>query len=83
MNKLMIGVNEHGLRVGEDHQRAHLTDHEVDQLRELHEEHCACYRDLADWFGCPKSTVASICQYSRRVQTAVAFRVLKPRVRIP
>lgn len=33
-----IGINERGLRVGEDHQNAKLTDAEVEMIRELHSE---------------------------------------------
>jgi hypothetical protein len=73
----LVGVNERGLRVGEDHQRAKHSDREVDQMRELHEEHGACYSDLADWFECPKSTVQKYCQYLRRTQWPVGYRLLK------
>jgi hypothetical protein len=31
-------VNDRGVRVGEDHQRATLTDHDVELMRQLREE---------------------------------------------
>lgn len=38
MAKRIVGVNERGLRVGQDHQRARLSDAAVETIRRLHEE---------------------------------------------
>lgn len=70
----LLAVNEAGIRVGEDHQRAKLTNAEVDKLLDLHEEHGMGYGRLAELFGVSKSTTRDICRYLRRAQHAVDFR---------
>lgn len=72
--KTMVGVNERGLRVGEDHQRATLTDHEVEQMRRLHEDDKIGYRRLAAMFEVDKSTVRRICNYEIRCQTPDSWK---------
>ena len=69
----MIGVNEHGYRVGQDHQNAKLSDREADLIRQLHKQGMG-YQRLADKFGVCKSTIASICKYQRRGQTPVRWK---------
>ena len=71
----VVGVNERGLRVGEDHQHAKLTDAECELIRELH----ACgwsYKKLADKFEVGKSTIADIVKFRRRGQFAVDWRTV-------
>lgn len=70
----MLAVNELGIRVGEDHQGAKLTNAEVDRLLELHEEQQVGYKRLADLFAVSVRTVRNICNYERRAQHAVDFR---------
>lgn len=70
----MVAVNENGCRVGETHHRAKLTDHDVDLIRELHEEHGLSYSQLAEKFGCSKSTIRDYCQYRRRCQFPEKWR---------
>lgn len=69
----MLAVNERGLRIGESHPRAVLTDHEVGMLMELREEGYS-YAKLAEMFEVHKGTVAKILSGQRRCQTPVAFR---------
>ncbi|WP_429474741.1 helix-turn-helix domain-containing protein [Paraburkholderia atlantica] len=69
----MIGVNEKGLRVGQDHQRAKLSDAAVELIRKLHEEGMS-YRVIAEKFEIAKSTVQDICTYRRRAQIAAKWR---------
>lgn len=71
-----VGVNERGLRVGEDHQHARLTDAECELIRQMHEEGWS-YKKLADKFEVGKSTIADICKYRRRGQFAVNWRVVR------
>jgi IS30 family transposase len=71
----VVGVNERGLRVGEDHQHARLTDHEVELIRQLHDQGVS-YKKLADKFGVGKSTVADIVKFRRRGQFAVGWRTV-------
>ena len=66
-----IKVNERGLRVGESHPRAVLSDHEVELMLELREDGYS-YGWLAKKFEVHKQTVAKICQGVRRGQ--LAFR---------
>lgn len=70
----MLAVNEAGIRVGEDHQRAKLTNSEVDRLLELHEEHGIGYKMLGAIFAVSRSTARSICRYEKRAQHATDFR---------
>jgi hypothetical protein len=76
----LVGVNERGNRVGEDHQRSVLTDHEVDLLRAMYEaypvgdpRHWGYWR-LAKKFGISKTAVRKICHYSIRWQRPVIFK---------
>ncbi len=57
-------------RAGENHPRAKLTDHEVEMIRQLHEQGVS-YRKLAKKFDVGKSTVSSICRYRRRGRVAM------------
>lgn len=71
--KKIVGVNEKGLRVGQDHQRAKLSDAAVEMIRRLHEDGMS-YRVIAQKFEIAKSTVQDICSYRRRAQQPVKWR---------
>jgi len=71
-----VGVNERGLRVGEDHQHARLTDAECELIRQMHEQGMS-YKKLADKFEVGKSTIADIVKHRRRAQFAVGWRVVR------
>lgn len=83
MKACIVGVNENGQRVGEDHPRAKLTNHEIDLIRELAEERDARgrrvwgRRRLARKFDCSTWTIQSILEERCRLQTAVEFRRVK------
>lgn len=55
-----------GHRMGESHPRARLSDHDVELMRRLHEEHGLGYGTLADKFECGASTARDICTYRTR-----------------
>ena len=74
-----IGITEDGYRVGESHQRAKLTDEQVERMRALYEEGVLGYRTLAKAFGCSRNTVKCIVKYRRRNATAMAFKSKTPR----
>lgn len=74
MGKL-VGVNEKGLRVGQDHQRAKLTDHDVELIRRLHEDGLS-YREIATKFDVSRMQVWRICNYRRRAQAPARFRTV-------
>lgn len=72
-----IGVSDINRVAGESHPHAKLTDAQVDEMRDLHEDEQQpmSYRQLAKRFGVPLPTVRSICSYRRR-STAVV-RVIR------
>lgn len=70
----MVGVNEKGLRIGESHQRAKLTDDEIDLMRVLHEEDGYGYRKLAQMFNIGRTQARRICIYQQRVQYPSVFK---------
>lgn len=76
MPKGFIGLNEAGRRVGEDHHDAVLTDHEVELMRDLHENHGLGYRRLSRIFGVPRSRCQRICNYRCRAQIVTKFKGL-------
>jgi hypothetical protein len=74
--KRTVGVNDRGLRVGEDHQHARLTDAECELIRQMHEQGMS-YKKLADKFEVGKTTVADIVKMRRRSQYPVSWRVVR------
>lgn len=73
MNKRLVGVNERGLRVGQDHQRAKLTDRDVELIRGLHEDGMS-YRKIAVKFDVSVMQVCYICTYRRRATAPTRFK---------
>lgn len=73
--KKLVGVNEKGLRVGQYHQRAKLTDASVEQIRRLREGGMS-YLDIAKKFEVSKTLVIYICTYRRRSSTVARFTSL-------
>lgn len=71
-----VKVNANGLRVGEDHPRAKLTDREVDRMRELHEEGVTI-TELSRMFEMSKGSVHDIVNCRRRAETVVGERVVR------
>lgn len=53
------------LKHGENHPQAKLTDHEVELLRQMHDEGYG-YKRLAKMFETPVRTVRDICNYTYR-----------------
>lgn len=69
-----VAVNNEGRRIGQDHPKANLSDHDVELMRALHEmyptghpEHFG-YRRLSAKFGCTKTAARKICKYLIRAQ---------------
>mgnify|MGYP003609763205 CR=1 FL=1 len=71
-----VAVNDAGLRIGEDHPNAKLTDAEVERIRSLHEDDGMSYKTLADKFEISKGAVAKICRYERRGQCVADFKAV-------
>lgn len=78
MNARRVAVNDRGAVVGQDHWRAKLTDHEVELMRQMHEQGWG-YRRLAVKFDVSRSHVRSIVQFRCRAQTSVAVKVVAAR----
>lgn len=68
-----IGVNEQGLRVGQDHQRAKLLDADIESIIELHKQGYG-YRRLAVIFECSKGHIRRIVKHQQRAQRSVEWR---------
>ncbi len=74
----LVGVNDDGHVIGEDHHRAKLTDHDVWLILELRDEGMT-YATIAKKFETSKGTVHDICSGRRRQYLAVGQRVRIPR----
>lgn len=72
----LIGVNDAGRVIGEDHGRAVLTDADVERMRTLHEDSVnpIGYRRLAKMFECSVSLVKRICRYQIRCQVPARYK---------
>lgn len=76
----LVAVNARGHRVGQDHPRARLSDHEVDLIRELAEERGANgkrvwgFRKLAKKFDVSQWTIAAIIYGRCRCESVAGFR---------
>lgn len=77
MTRITVGVNEKGVRVGEDHQRATLTDHDVELMRQLREEEGIGYKRLAQMFDTSVRNVRDIVNYKRRVTTPTGWKTVE------
>lgn len=75
MAKRIVAVNEKGNRIGEDHQRAKLTDREVELIRQLLADGLG-YRQVAKKFEVSRELVRDIAKGRRRSQTPVAWRTI-------
>ena len=73
---MIVGVNAAGLRVGEDHHNAKLTDAEVELVRKLHEEERMSYASLAEKFDVSRWCIGRICRYEWRAQTIARFKTV-------
>ena len=72
----VVKVNDHGLRIGDDHPRAKLTDREVDHLLELRESDPEfwSYARPAEAFDISMSPAPNICRGTPRNPTAISCR---------
>lgn len=74
-NALCVGVSESGYRCGETHHRAKLSDHDIDLIRDLHEEGLG-YRRIAAKFEISPSAVRHIVKCNRRFLIPVRFKII-------
>lgn len=73
MKRQIVELNAQGLRIGENHPRALISDHDVELIRELAEGGMP-YAEIAAKFEISKFTVGRICRYERRGQTVERFK---------
>lgn len=73
MARQLVAVNERGIRIGEDHQRAKLSNASVELVRQLREGGMS-YGMLAQKFEVGKATVYDICTFRRRAQVPSRWR---------
>ncbi len=73
---LAVAVNDAGLRIGEDHPNAKLTDAEVERIRSLHEEGMG-YEAIAEKYEVSKWCIGRICRYERRGQTTARWKTIE------
>lgn len=67
MRGRLVACNEHGERVGEDHQHARLTNAQVDEIRDRYEASEAVgYKTLARDYGVAVRTIRDIVNFRRR-----------------
>lgn len=57
------------MKTGQYHHRAKLTDHDVELIRQLHEEGMS-YTTIARKFDVSRSMVGRICRFERRARCA-------------
>lgn len=55
-----------GLRRGDRHPKAKLTDHEVELVRRMREQDKMSYGEIALKMETPKTTIIDICSYNTR-----------------
>ncbi len=73
--KRTVAINDRGLRIGEDHRLAKLTNGEVERLLELRSEGMS-YQQLAKIFEISKSGARQICKGRRRCQTPSGWKTV-------
>ena len=72
----IIGVNDQGFRIGEDHQQAKYTDGEIRMALRLRAEGMS-YAAISRQLDMPKSTVRDYIKGYRRAQVASRYKVIK------
>ena len=78
--KTVVGVNDQGYRVAQDHPNHNpkITPVIVDALRALHEEGIG-YGCLSLMFGISRGYIAQICRYEKRVSYATRWKTIETR----
>ncbi|WP_205203172.1 hypothetical protein [Azonexus hydrophilus] len=72
-----VAINDAGLRIGEEHPNAKLTDAEVERIRDLHEFDGMTYKALAEKFEVSKWCIGRICRYERRAQRPTNWKTIE------
>ena len=75
MKKRVVAIGEKGKRVGEDHGRARLTNHEVELIRALHAAGMG-YKQLAGKFEVGVRTIRDIVHLRKRATAAMGWKTV-------
>ena len=77
-SKTVVGVNDQGYRVAQDHPNHNpkITPVIVDALRDLHEEGIG-YGCLSLMFGISRGYIAQICRYEKRVSYPTRWKTIQ------
>ncbi|KQR90206.1 hypothetical protein ASG35_03065 [Burkholderia sp. Leaf177] len=73
----LIAVNDRGWRIGEDHQRAKLTNRDVELIRQMREQDRLPYRKIAEIFEISNAAVFGICNHTRRNQAPARWKTVR------
>lgn len=76
--KQSLAVNDRGVRVGDSHHNAKLTNAEVDRLLHLRDQGWS-YLQLAHVFEISKSGARMICKALRRCQVPARYKLVEVR----
>ena len=76
--KVLIGYNERGRRIGQFHERAKLTDADVETIRALREADPAfwSFSKLALKFDVTKRHIKRLCDYEDRAEAPARYRAV-------
>jgi len=72
----LVALNENHRRIGQDHPKAKLTDHDVELIRQLRDQGFM-YWQIAAKFEISKTSVAKICTFERRACIATHWKRIK------
>ncbi|WP_137924640.1 hypothetical protein [Cupriavidus sp. 2SB] len=77
MAKRTVAVNDLGLRIGEDHPMAKLTNADIERLLQLRADTGWGYKRLGRIFEISPSQVKRIVQGQHRGQAAMGYRTIE------
>lgn len=75
-SKRTVAVNDKGVRIGDSHPRAKLTNKEIDRLLLLRDQGWS-YLQLARVFDISKSGARMICKALRRCQVPARYKLVE------
>lgn len=74
--RITFGIDEKGNRLGEAHQRAKLSDADVELIRDIYDEGMESMAQIAVVFKVSKSLVNHIVNFRKRATTPDAYRTI-------
>lgn len=74
--RVTFGIDEKGNRLGEAHQRAKLSDADVELIRDIYDEGMESMAQIAKVFNVSKSTINHIVNFRRRAVYPDGYRTV-------